>query len=219
MLTLLLLPWYPPSCALSKVLWSQHCRLIGLAAADLAVLIRQGPTCAAGVSAGAEVAGSRLARVCCVCTAGVGRRQKREGAIAVLSRAWPCLSGCVTRRGANRPNRDSWENITQGFRLSPVQVPINIWELGLRLLLSQPAYVLAYIDFLIGAHLSCPCSIAAGTDHPAAAAPQRRWAIDAAYRKFPMVLLPRPQSSLTHQLALRQAPATWTMRGPSLSER
>jgi len=30
-------------------------------------------------------------------------------------------------------------------------VPVNILELGLRLFLRQPAYVLAYVDFLVGA--------------------------------------------------------------------
>lgn len=30
------------------------------------------------------------------------------------------------------------------------KVPVNIFELGLKLFLSQPAYVLAYVDFLVG---------------------------------------------------------------------
>lgn len=30
------------------------------------------------------------------------------------------------------------------------KVPVNIFELGLKLFLSLPAYVLAYVDFLVG---------------------------------------------------------------------
>lgn len=40
------------------------------------------------------------------------------------------------------------------------KVPVNIFELGLKLFLSLPAYVLAYVDFLVGKiplFLYAPC--------------------------------------------------------------